>query len=416
MQQEMPCFKSQEMEQLLKKYPDMSPYVLLKISLIRYGAILTKSAETRLMEKDLSFNTEEAFGIQFQKERKPCVMPGPILLRDSSFVYINWGETYRNPYVVDYDPKEQKFTLLDDGTVVDEIGFVLRPSFFGKKTRRGIPMEEIADARPQKLVMTTYRKCIFREMNQQCKFCAFFTNGYDGEIAVNPEDIGDVVAEALRESGRFSEIQLSGGTDLSGKPQFENEVNRYIADWQAIGRHMSGRFPSQLMAPAYPKELLRRIYDNTQITSYSPDLEIADKRVFEKYCPGKDRYIGYDNWIRRLVGAVDVFGAGNVYTQVVAGAEMAGPDGIHDMEEALESNFRVCEMLAKNGVIFLSMIWRPHRAEDLGYVEMPPMEYYVKLARGLHEIRTSYGLHAEDDDYKHCGDHADSDLERTDYL
>lgn len=416
MQKEENCAKSQEMEQLLKKYPDFSPYVLLKISLIRYGAVLTEEAAKRLMEKDLSFNTEEAFGLEFGKGGKPQVMPGPILLRDANFVYINWGEAYQNPYIVDYRPEEKRFLLLDGEQVVDEIDFVKRPSFFGKKTRRGIPMENIADVRPQKLVMTTYRKCIFREMDLQCKFCAFFTNGYSGEIAVHSEDIGDVVEEALKEPGRFSEIQLSGGTDLSGRPQFDNEVNRYIADWQAIGRHLSGRFPSQLMAPAYPKELLQRIYDNTQITSYSPDLEIADKELFRKYCPGKDKYIGYDHWIQRLVDAVDVFGAGNVYTQVVAGAELAGPDGIRDMEKALDSNFRVCEYLAKNGVIFLSTIWRPHKAEDLGYVEMPPVEYYVKLARGLHEIRTSYGLHAQDDDYKHCGDHPDSDLERTDYV
>ena len=47
---------------------------------------------------------------------------------------------------------------------------------------------------------------------------------------------------------------------------------------------------------------------------------------------------------------------------------------------------------------------------------MQPLEYYVRLTLGLHDIRRSYGLSSEDDDYKHCGDHPDSDLERTDYL
>ena len=128
-----------------------------------------------------------------------------------------------------------------------------------------------------------------------------------------------------------------------------------------------GKFPSQLMAPAYPKDILKRIYDNTGITSYSPNLEIADKGLFQKYCPGKEKYIGYDNWIRSLCDAVEIFGKVNVCTQIVAGAELAGEHGFRDVEAALESNFRVCEMLAKNGVVFLGSIWRPHaNSEHLG--------------------------------------------------
>ena len=411
-----PSTKSLEMEALLEKYPAMPPYVLLKLSMIRYGAVLTERANARLMQKDLSFNTEEAFGLQFGKGERKYAMPGPVLLRDASFVYINWGEDYQDPYRIDFDPAQNRFFLLDGEQLVDEIGFVPRPAFFGKKTRRGTPMEMLADVRPQKLIMTAYRKCVFRDMEKQCKFCAFFTNGYTGDLAVDPEDAHDVVEEALKEPGRFSEILISGGTDLSGKYRFANEEARYIGLWQAMGRNFTGRFPSQLQAPAYPKDILRSIYDNTGITSYSPNIEIADKALFQKYCPGKEQYIGYDNWIKSLIDAVEVFGVGNVYTQVVAGAELAGPHGFQDMEEAIESNLRLCERLAKEGVIFFGSVWRPHANADLGFVPMPPLEYYVKLTLGLHEIRRAYGLFAQDDDYKHCGDHPDSDLERTDYL
>ena len=160
-----PCRKSAEMEALIDQYPAMSPYVLLKLSMIRYGAVLTQSANERLMQKDLSFNTEEAFGLQYGRGERRYAMPGPVLLRDSSFVYINWGEEYSEPYLIDYDASG-RFYLLDDGQVVDEIGFVPRPAFFGKKTSKGTPMETIADVRPQKLVMTTYKKCVFREMDK----------------------------------------------------------------------------------------------------------------------------------------------------------------------------------------------------------------------------------------------------------
>lgn len=45
---------------------------------------------------------------------------------------------------------------------------------------------------------------------------------------------------------------------------------------------------------------------------------------------------------------------------------------------------------------------------------MPPLEYYVRLAEGLHNIRKANGLYNTNDDYKHCGNHPDSELERGD--
>ena len=191
-------------------------------------------------------------------------------------------------------------------------------------------------------------------------------------------------------------------------------VERYIRVLQAVGRNFSGRFSSQLMAPAYPKKVLEHIYKETGLTSYCPNIEVWDKRLFQTLCPGKEQWIGHDEWIRRTVDAVEVFGKGKVCTQVVAGAELARPAGFETVDEALKSNLEGCEFFAKNGVICLSTIWRPHRASRLGYQPMPPLDYYIRLAKGFHEIRRSYGLLSTNDDYKHCGNHPDSDLERLD--
>lgn len=183
---------------------------------------------------------------------------------------------------------------------------------------------------------------------------------------------------------------------------------------QAAGRNFNGRFPSQLMAPAYPKEVLRRIYDETGLTCYCPNIEIWDKELFGILCPGKEKWIGRDTWIRRTIDAVEIFGKGNVCTQVVAGAELARPHGFETVDQALKSNLEACEFFAREGVICLSTIWRPHRAARLGFQPVPPLDYYIRLAKEFHEIRRSYGLHTTDDDYRHCGNHPDSDLERLD--
>jgi len=409
----IPTTKRDELAQLRTAYPDFSPFVLLKLSMIWHGVVLSESALMHLQNEKYSFGKVEPFDLGAPQRPDAFAMPGPILLRDATFVYINYGEAYVDPYTVDYDTYQGLFLLKEDGVVIDSVDFVPRPAFFGKTTSRGTPMEAVAVVRAQKLILTAYQGCNFWRGGHQCAFCAFFTGGKGlGEVDVN--DIRETVQEALREPGRFSELYLSGGTDFSGDPAFSNEVERYIRVWQAIGADFATRFPSQLMAPAYTKDQLQRLYNETKITSYCPNIEIADRALFKKLCPGKEKWIGYDAWLRRTVDAVEVFGRGNVYTQVVAGAELARPHGFADPEAALESNFRLCNFFARNGVIFLSTIWRPHKAARLGFQPMPPLEYYVKLAKGLHDIRRSYGLVSTDDNYKMCGNHPDSDLERLD--
>lgn len=377
--------KYHELRELEAKYPEYSRYKILALSLMRYGAVLDREAEKRMAEPDLSFNVESAFGLQFG-DKEVQAMPGPILLQDQSFVYINWGEPYEDPYIVTYDPEKKKFHLLDHGIFIDEIEFIPRPAFFDKKTSRGTPMAAIADVRMHDVIMTTYRRCAFRDMGCACKFCAFFTGYLDrADVEVDPEDAYEVVREALKEDGRFTHVQLSGGTDLGGSVRFEREAERYIRQWQAIGRNFSGRFPAELMAPAWPKKLLQKVYDETKITEYSPNLEIPSEKVFRAYCPGKDKYVGFENWIGRTVEAVDVFGPGKVSTSLVAGAELVGPNAISE-EESLEAHFRMCDYLTRNGVVYNATVWRPHRACGLGYAPMADLEYYVRLMKGVDDI------------------------------
>ncbi len=409
----MGSWKRKEWEAACKQNPDMSPFVLLKLSMVWHGVKLTEKALDRLQEPDYCFGTLEPFGISFEGRSSRRAMPGAILLRDATFVYINYGENYASPYLADWDAEKGKFWLKEGNDRIDEIDFVPRPSFFGKTTSKGTPMEAVAEVRAQKLILTAFQKCRLWEGGKQCHFCAFFTGGKSlGEV--DCQDIYETVHEALKEPGRYSEIYLSGGTDFGGEPPFSQEVERYIRVLQAIGRNFSGKFPSQLMAPAYPRQVLQQIFNETGLTCYCPNIEVWDKQLFQTLCPGKEQWVGHDEWIQRTVDAVEVFGKGMVCTQVVAGAELAKPYGFATTDEALKSNFEACEFFAKNGVICLSTIWRPHKASRLGFQPMPPLDYYIRLAKGFHEIRKSYGLISTNDDYKRCGNHPDSDLERLD--
>lgn len=402
--------KQEELAEIEVRHPNVSPFVLRKLSMIRYGVKLTATAQKQIQGTAFSFGSQNAFDIRFNRDGA-MDMPGPILLRDGSFVYINYGDPYETPYLLDWE--DGLFLLKEGETAIDVVTFVPRPAFYGKCTSRGVPMSSVADVRAQKLILNAYQRCRLWEGGHQCAFCAFFTGGHAVD-EVNCEDVYETIREAVNEPGRFSEISLSGGTDFSGEVPFSVEIQRYIQVLQAIGRNFSGRFPCQLMSPAYPKADLQRIYNETGITSYAPNIEVWGEELFREVCPGKEKWVGYKEWIRRTLDAVEVFGRGKVCTQVVAGVELAAEHGFSDMERALASHFEACEFFAAHGVNYLSTVWRPHKATRLGYRPMAPLEYYVRLAEGLHRIRHAYGLHNTNDDYKHCGNHPDSDLERLD--
>ncbi len=393
--------KWEEWARACTDYPDLSPFTLLKLSMVRYGVALSAGALAQLQGSTYSFGKVEPFGISFEGRAPTHAMPGPMLLRDGSFVYVNYGERFDHPYQVEYQEEHGVFLLKEGEKTIEEVDFVPRPAFFGKMTSRGTPMEALADVRAQKLILTAFQNCRLWEGGDQCHFCAFFT-GDNSLGEVDCQDVYETVREAIWEPGRFSEIYLSGGTDFSGEPPFATEVERYIRVLQAIGRNFSGRFPSQLMAPAYPKEMLRRIYEQTGVTSYCPNIEVWDEAIFRELCPGKERWVGHKEWIRRTLDAVEIFGKGQVCTQVVGGVELAARNGFTNVEEALASNFQACEFFARHGVSYLSVLWHPHKASHLGFRPMPPLDYYIRLAKGLHEIRREYGLISTNDDYKHC--------------
>ncbi|MDM8274509.1 hypothetical protein QUW28_03180 [Enorma phocaeensis] len=415
--------KYAEWRRLCEENPGMAPFVIMKLSLTCHGAIISPRAMERLQQDDYRFGTvpgegDEAnsFEIEFAGRSTSQVMPGAVVLRDGTFVFVNYGEAYEDPYLLDLDVELGAFVLREareGDPAIDVVDFVPRPGIFGRRTSRGTLMDTLVDVRPQKLIFTAYRTCHFWDRREQCRFCAFFTKGHE-DPAVDPEDLYETVHAALEEPGRFSELYLSGGTDYSGAEPFEREVERYICDLQAMGRDFSGRFPCQLMAPAYPRHLLERIRRETGITSYSADIEVWDRERFRWLCPGKERVVGHDEWVRRTVDAVEVFGRGNVYTQVVAGAELAAPHGFETTGEALASNLAGCEYFAERGVNCLFIVWRPHRRARLGWQPMAPVDYYVRLAQGFHDIRRAHGLICLDDDYKMCGNHPCADLERMD--
>lgn len=411
------------LDALAQKYPGVPRFLILKMDLQRRGVRYTERAlEVAHGEAYQGRAASFLYGRAYEIEKE---LPEGLLLRDGTSVCLHRVDIAlaeeNDSYVI--DAVDGKTMIFDRGEFVDECEFWPKPDYYGKKTSRGIPMESIVNARPQRLSLCSPSHCFFFDGHQgQCKFCSFVPDLRDqvkakvGRVArLNPEDVYETVTEALKEDGRWTSICLSGGSDYRGNPAFQSEVNHYIDLIKAIGRNFrAGRFPIQLVSTAFSKEQLRRLYDETGLVGYTADIEVWDAKLFEWICPGKSKWVGRNGWIESLIDAVDIFGKGNVDTNIVAGIEMAEPYGFKTEDEALESNFEAAEFFARHGVGLIFTVWTPRQETLLQDQKQPSLEYHVRLLKGFHEIWKKYGLTMDCDDYRHCGNHAVTDIIRPD--
>ncbi|MDR2081568.1 MAG: hypothetical protein LBP54_06765, partial [Campylobacteraceae bacterium] len=308
----------------------------------------------------------------------------------------------------------------DNEHILEEVFYWEKPDYYDKRTSSGALMQNVVGSRPQRLYLIPNRYCHFWTDDQGCKFCDIVNNlkqqknEVEMQTRVDPKDVSETVKEALKEKGRFAAICLTAGSDFHGKKPFDKEVDYYIEILRSVGENFTTeKFPSQLICTAVTKEQLKKLYENTGLSSLTMDIEVLNENAFNHICPGKAKWVGYKEWKKRLFDAVDIFGEGRVSTGIVSGVELVGQFGFKSEDEALEAVLKEADELASHGVSTVNMVWIPRPNSYFANEKNASLEYYVRLAWGLQEIRAKHNLKIDFDDYRRCGNHPDSDLARV---
>jgi hypothetical protein len=401
------------LSEVVEKYPDVPRLIALKIDAQRRGVHYTDRA-LKSVDATVQMRSPYLFGSR-DGEIKP--LPESILLRDGTSILTDPTPLEQNPYLVDL--VDGRLALVDEGEAVEFIELWPKPLYYDKFTQSGIPMSHVVSARPQRLNIFQSSYCHFWADKKECRFCDLVnhTKQQKTELGVpsrlKPEDVSETIAEAIKEPGRFTGMCLTSGSVLKGDQIFDREVDFYIETLQAIGENFTTKkFPSQLIASAFNEKQLARLYEQTGLMSYTSDLEVLGEEKFNWICPGKAQSVGYQEWRQRLIRAVDIFGRGNVGTGLVGGVELAKPYGFTSETDALASTLEEAEFLAEHGVTTVYIVWVPRPGSNFRDQQNPSLDYFVQLARGLHNLRVKYRLSADFDDYRRCGNHPDTDLSR----
>lgn len=401
------------LKEVISNHKDVSPFVIIKIDAQRRGVKYTERA-LKLVDPEIHQLEQRDFSIE-----KNDPTPVSLLLRDGTSIVIGGvgtTKTKRDPYIV--DAIDGKPFLIDNGEVIEEVEYWEKPDYYNKLTSSGKPMWQIVGARPQRLHILPSSYCHFWDKpGNGCKYCGIGAT-YRQNKDIKPErldadDVAETIAEAIKQPGRFTSVMLTGGSILSGKELLDDEVDFYIEILQAAGKSFKvDKFPSQLNGTAFNEKQLRRLYENTGLTSYTTDLEVFDEEKFKWICPGKAEFIGYDEWKNRLYKAVEIFGRGNVNTGIVGGVELAAPYGFKTEEEALQVAFKEADELGSHGISVKYDVWNVVPGSIFFKQTTPSLEYFVRLTKGFDDIRRKYDLSIDMDDYRRCGNHPNIDLAR----
>jgi hypothetical protein len=407
-------------EEVAEKYPDVPRLTILKTDVLRRGLHYTDRAYDAVDTNIHQVEPIELMGTGRNQSKR--LSPLGLTLKDGTFICQSNREiteyVYRDRYVLDV--VDGKLTLTDGGEAVAEVEFWEKPAFYDKQTSNGTPMWQIASARPQRLQIYPYPKCTFWDyQGSGCKYCSLFAVNRTVESVLRDEkffqDVTETVTEAIKQKGRYSSYMMTSGSVVSGNEVFDDEVDIYVKTLQAAGKAFkTEKFPVKLVASAFNERQLRKLYENTGITTYTTDLEVLNEKLFNWICPGKAKFVGYSEWKNRLYKAVEIFGRGNVNSGFVGGIETAQPYGFKSEEDALESTLKEADEIASHGVSFADTVWTTDPKSIFYNQHTPSLEYFVRLSSGLAGVRRKYGLNIYTDDYRRCGNHPNTDLARID--
>jgi hypothetical protein len=398
-----------EVDDLIDRYPDVPPEAVFKEDLLRVGVDFSEEAlrvAAGFKPKSyfiFSFDRTPIAGMERGENRRA---PEEIALRGGArglrrtvvSVRLNPG----SPYLVDV--RDGRLVLLAEGAEVTGVELENSPPYYGRTLASGKPITEMAPTIEwgYLVYLTVYRKCQYFGFKEECVFCDLNENYRQQRAAGRPYNTVkevDEIVEALaiideEDVERRTRAYTITGGSITRHLRGLEEAEFYSRYARAINERFPGRWISKMVVQALPRESLE-VFRAAGVQIYHPNYEVWDARLFSLLCPGKDRAIGRDEWIRRILVAGEVFGPSHVIPNFVAGIEVARPHGFERVEEALASTGEGLDFFMSRGITPRFTTWCPEPLSQLGRDQGPaPLHYHVGLLRLWRETLQRHGLAA----------------------
>ena len=389
-----------------QKYSNLPFEAVLKQDILRLGIHFEPKA---LEQQD--FKNKDYFIFSFDhvplKEQSQSVrfrMPEEIRIEGGPFGLLPTVISVRNdpssPYLL--SQREGKRVILLEGEYLAEVEFPPVPKYYQHRTAKGKSPGEIAPVIEwgYLIYITVFRNCQYFGKEEECAFCDINHNYRQQKGQGRPytgvkslEEIIEVLHWIDKEDKTAQVYTITGGS-VTKTLRNKSESDFYFEYAEGIQKTFGERWLGKIVTQAWPKEELQRFYD-AGIRVYHPNYEVWDKRLFALLCPGKEDFIGRDNWMKRILEAAKVFGPAGVIPNFVGGVELAKPYGFATVTEAIASTAEGLDFFMSHGIVPRFTTWCPEPFTTLSTLEkqsVPPLEYFLELLSVWKESFEGYKL------------------------
>jgi hypothetical protein len=397
-------------ESLMERYPHVPREAVLKEDLLRTGIAFDDSALSDNLDGEVkpksyfifSFDQKPLAELGEAARRRPpeelALTAGPYGLRRTIVsVRVNPASPYR------VEGGEEGLGLRLEGRAVADVGLPPMPEYYRHTLANGKTVMETAPTIQwgYLVYLTVLRLCQYFGAKEECGFCDINHNWRqhkrEGRPYTGVKPVADVL-EALELIDRYDTDRTSKAYTLTGGSVTSTVDGLAEADFygryaQAIEERFPGRWLGKVVAQALPRADVQR-YKDYGISIYHPNYEVWDKRLFELISPGKQRYVGREEWHRRILDAAEVFGPRYVIPNFVAGVEMAKPFGFETVDEAIASTTEGLDFFMGHGVTPRFTTWCPEPTTPLGRdnPDGAPLEYHIRLLEAYRDALARHGL------------------------
>jgi len=391
---------------IIERHPTIPPEAVIKEDLLRTGLAFTPAA----LQLAAQFKAKAYFIFSFDLvplaemgQQEHWKAPEEIWMEGGDWGFRRTIVSVRlnphSPYVVDV--ADDRAFLRLDATPICEIRFPPVPEYYNRTLASGKRVIEIAPTIEwgYLIYLTVFRICQYFGDKEECQFCDINEN-YRQQVKEGRPYTGvksiDEILEALQiiaDTDTVSHAYTLTGGSITTKLKNQTEVEFYAQYAAAIEARFPGRWIGKMVAQALPKAEAQ-LYKDAGVQIYHPNYEVWDAALFDWICPGKARYVGREEWIRRILDAADIFGPSHVIPNMVAGIEMAQPQGFTEVETAIRSTGEGLEFFMSRGISPRFTTWCPEPLTKLGRLnpQGAPLEYHVRLLETWRDTHARHGL------------------------
>lgn len=267
---------------------------------------------------------------------------------------------------------------------VSNIVFPEVPGFYSKQTKDGVSMRDIASdsaigSKDKSLVVAYSTECSVKDKGQTCLFCVMngtkgLEKGEERPAWKYPHQIAETVKEAYDEG--YKHLTITGGF----VPE-RREVEYYLDVADKIKEALGTKTFNGTACIGAPIDFnVIEQYKEAGFSTIAFNTEVWGKNYFDIVCPGKvEDCGGYDNWVKAIEYATQVFGKGKVRSNFVVGLQP---------KEVL---FEGIEYLASIGVVTVASSWVPGLGSPLEGHRSPTVDWHWDVQVRHADILRKYG-------------------------